>query len=826
MIARLIFNVRWAFRSYLRTPGLTITLLLTLALGVGATLATFSLVDALLLRSLGGVVHPNELVRIAAADDRNELLRVTSMMRDSIREMPAFAGVCGVNTPGGVVTIGDRVAFEGLLQVSGDCFGVLGAKPLLGRLLTPDDERGRTPVAVITYDFWRREFGGSADVLGQALGIDGAPFTIVGVTEPAFRGLSTAFPPSVMVPITATLRSSSGLYWTDVVARRAPGVSVEQARLQVESAWPRLKESSGLTPKTSAATRQRLEASRAFVADMSTGIETTLRPKFEQPLLLTFGLSVLMLGICCANVANLLSARSLARRSERAMRAALGASPGVLWSQSVIEVLIPVLAGVLLAIPLAHVLTVVLVDVLRTSYLELQMSAMWDSRVALFLAAIVVLITFTTGLIHLVSARREWSLADALRASARTTTGRYGRTRRLLVVAQIAVSVVLVGSAGRFVRTLEKYYEVDPGFAVNSAMATLLLPVPGASPAADGGYYEELLTRLEAVPGVRAASVATWMPLGAAFSDNVERIPSAAGETPTSAAIWSVSDRFFESMGIALKEGQTFTRTNRPRGSAAAAPDRPGGENNSGRTAILSESLAKSLFPGTNAIGGRVRVGADSNQDATVVGVAADARLAKPQETQRPVLYLNYWDHPQGSPFLFVRAADNRPERLAEAVRSAVRAGGREFPLWMRTLSAQWGVALMQERLLAGTSVAFGVLGLVIAAIGLFGLLSHYVTSRRTEIGIRMALGAGRGDISRLFMREVAGLLVLGCVSGGILLFLISRIFAGLFFGVASANPLMLTLAFALIGLVALLSVWVPLRRATSIDPLIVLRAE
>lgn len=491
-----------------------------------------------------------------------------------------------------------------------------------------------------------------------------------------------------------------------------------------------------------------------------------------------------------------------------------------------IEVLIPVLAGVLLAVPLAHVLTAVLVEVLRTSYLELQMPAMWDSRVALFLAAIVVLITFMTGLMHLMSARREWSLADALRASSPTTTGRYGHTRRVLVVAQIAMSVVLVASAGRFVRTLEKYYDVDPGFALDSALATLLLPVPGAPPTTDGGYHDELLTRLEATPGVRAASVATWMPLGAAFSDNVERIPSAAGETPTSAAIWSVSGRFFESMGIALKEGQTFTRTTRPRGGAGAAPDRPAGGNDGSRTAILSESLAKSLFPDTNAIGGRVRVGADSSQDATVIGVAADARLAKPQEIQRPVLYLNYWDHPQGSPFLFVRADDDRPELLAETVRTAVRAGGREFPLWMRTMSTHWDVALMQERLLAGTSIAFGLLGLVIAAVGLFGLLSHYVTSRRSEIGIRMALGAGRGDISRLFMREVAGLLVLGCVSGGILLFLTSRVFAGLFIGVAPADAWLLSLGFALIGLVALLSVSAPLRRATSIDPMIVLRSE
>lgn len=822
MISKLILDIRWAFRSYLKTPGLTITLLLTLTLGVGATLASFSLVDALLLRPLGGVVRPQELVRIAPIDDRNELLRATSMMRDSIRELPAFNGVCGLNTPGGVVTIGDRVTFEGLLHFSSDCFSVLGVKPVLGRVLTPEDERGKAPVAVITYDFWRREFGSSADVLGQELGIDGAPFTIVGITEPAFRGLSTAFPSSIIIPITSPLRGSSGLYWTDVVARRAPGVSVEQARAQIESAWPHLKQASGLTSKTSAATRQRLEDSRALVAPMSTGIETVLRPKFQQPLLLMLGLSALMLVICSANIANLLAARSLARRSERA---ALGASASRLWWQSVIEILIPVSAGVLLAVPLAQMLTVVLVDVLRTSYLELEMSTMWDSRVALFLAAIILFITFTTGLMHLISVRRQFSLADALRASAPTTSGRYGRVRGVLVVAQIALSVVLIGGAGRFVRTLEKYYEIDPGFSVDSVLATLLLPVPGRTPGAYGPYYDELLTRVEATPGVRSASVANWVPLGASFSDGVHRVPAATGETPVSAAIWSVSDRFFESMGIALKEGEAFRRTVRARGSAGSASERVG-ESDVGHTAILSESLARRLFPDTSAIGGRVHVGSDSSQDATVVGVAADARLAKPQEKQLPVLYLNYWDNPQGSPFLLVRADDNRPERLADGVRSAINAGGREFPLWMRTMSAHWGVALMQERLLASTSVAFGLLGLVIAAVGLFGLLSYYVTSRAIEVGIRMALGAGRGDILRLFIREVASLLVLGCMSGGILLVLISRVFARLFFGVAPADPLMLGFAFALIGLVALLSVWVPLRRATSIDPLIALRAE
>lgn len=825
MISRLLYDIRWAFRSYVRTPALTITLLLTLMLGAAATLATFSLVDALLLRPLGGVARAEELVRIAPADDRGELMRVTSMMRDSIRELPAFAGVCGVNTPGGVVTTGDRVSFEGLLHVSGDCFAVLGTRPLLGRLLTPDDERGKTPAAVITYDFWRREFGGRNDIIGQSLGIEGTPFTIVGVTEPAFRGLSTAFPSSITIPITALGRASSSLYWSDVVARRASGVSLDQARVQLESAWPQLKAGAGLSAKTSPATRQRFEGSRAFVASMSTGIETVLRPKFERPLLLTFGLSLLMLVICCANVANLLAARSLARRSERAMRAALGASSGALLRQYVIETMIPVVAGVLLAVPLAYALTVFLINVLQTSYLELELSAMWDLRVVLFLAAIVFIVTLATCLMHLFSVRRQRSLADALRTTARTTTGRYGQMRRIMVVAQIALCFVLVGSAARFVRTLENYYRVDPGFAVDSTLAAQLLPVPGTPSTAAGSYYEDLLRRLEAIPGVRSASVANWIPLGASFKDKVQRIPS-TDEAPTSAAIWSVSDRFFDSIGIEMKEGSLFRRTIRPSGPEKTAQAPAGTESGGARTAILSESLAKSLFPEGTAIGAKVRVGDDGDQDATVIGIVADARLVKPQESPVPVLYLNYWDDPQGSPYLFVRSVTGPPEHLAETVRKEVRSDGREFPLWMRTMSSQWEVALMQERLLAGTSLAFGGFGLLVAAVGLFGLLSYFVTSRKTEIGIRMALGAGRAQISRLFIREVAVCLVLGCVSGAILLFLISKVFAGLFFGIAPANVLLLSLAFGLILVVTLVSVWVPLRRAISIDPLKALRTE
>jgi hypothetical protein len=227
IVERLRYDLRWAARSCTKTPGLTLTIVVTVALGVGASLASFSLVNTLLLRPIGGVVRPGELVRIAAADAEDYLLPVTSVMRESLGQLPAFTGVCGVNTPGGAVTLGDRVASVGLLHFSGGCFDVLGVKPRLGRLLTAEDDRGRTPVAVATDDFWRRDLGGTPDVLGRTIDIGGHSFTIVGVAEPAFRGLSTAFPSSLVVPISAARRTSPDVYWSEVVARRAPHASCQ-----------------------------------------------------------------------------------------------------------------------------------------------------------------------------------------------------------------------------------------------------------------------------------------------------------------------------------------------------------------------------------------------------------------------------------------------------------------------------------------------------------------------------------------------------------------------------------------------------------------------
>jgi putative ABC transport system permease protein len=807
-------DLRGAIRSQLATPGLTIAIVLTLALGVAASLATFALLNGLLLRVIGGVERPHELVRIAALTEQGDLLRVTSAMGRSLGELPAFAGVCALNTPGGVVAVNDRVTFEGILHFSGDCFNVLGVKPALGRLLTADDDQRRAPVAVVTYRFWEQALGSAPDVVGRTIAIDGAPFTIVGVMDPAFRGLSTAFPSSIAIPALTT-RPGSDLYWSDIIGRLAPGVPIPQARIQVETAWPELKRIALSTARMTATTRQRLEASRAFVGDMRTGIESVLRPRFEQPLLLTFGLSLLMLAICGANVANLLVARTVARQRDRAMRSALGASPLAVWWQATLEAIIPILAGCALALPAAHFLTIALLDTMRVSYLELDPASPWDMNVVLFVTAAVGLILVGVSVAHAAHLRGQESLVDMLRASTVNTSGRSRRIRRLLVAGQIALTVMLVGGAGGFSRTLAQHYAEDAGFSA-SVLATLLMPVPGGSaPALNGAYYEDLLARIEAIPGVRAASLSTWMPLGAAFKDTVQEVPASPG-SPASAAIWSVGDRFFDAVGIDLVEGHTFRRAHRAAGGQPAAA----------ATAILSKSLAEQMFPGTSAVGRRVRVGAaPQGQDLIVVGVARDARLGRPQDAEHAVLYLNFWDSPDDSPYLLVRSHD-RPELLSNAVRDALREDGRQFPLWMRTMTTQWEVALMQERLLAGTSIVFAIVALLITAVGLYGLLSHYVSSRRRELGIRMAIGARPGGIARLLMGEVAVLFLAGALAGCLALFAVGQILAGLIVGAARVDPALLATTLSVVLVVAVVSLWFPFRRALSVDPLIALRSE
>jgi putative ABC transport system permease protein len=830
ILDRLAAIARGAMRSHRRAAGLSATIVVTLTLGIGVSLATFSLVSALLLQPIAGVPRPGELVRLSAATREGGAFPLPSLMLDPVRELPAFASVCGVSTPGSVVIAGNNVFYEGRLDFSGDCFGVLGLTPHIGRLLTSSDERTRSRVAVVTYDFWQRALSGTPDALGQTLEIDGERFTVVGVTKPAFRGLMRAFPSSLAIPAESARHKLSFRWCEQFLARRREGLSFQDARVQVETAWPQLKTSAGLLAESSSSMQKGFATSKPIVAEMSTGIENSMRTPFQPPLLLTFGLSLLMLAICAANAANLLVTRALTRQREFAVRLALGAGRWDRCWQSAAETLTLVLASALFALPLARGIIVGLLDVLRLSYWRLDVHlAWWSPGVAIFLAVIVVLTTIAGSVAQVAVSHSAQPLAELARGATRSGV-RHNRPRRLIVTAQIAVTVLLVGSAAIFFRTMKQYYAIDPGFAVDSVLASQLIPLHGDNGDSLFGsaYYEDLLARIEAIPGVRAVSLTTWLPLGGpSRAQEIQTIPPTPG-LRGAATVWTVTDRFFESAGIALRDGSTFRRTR----SVTPDPTRGGQPNGPvvfAQTAILSESLATRLFPKGGAVGARVRVGVDQEtSDVLVVGVVADARLARPQARQAPIVYLNYWENPaaQRSPYLLARAADDRPERLAPSISTAVRVGGREFTLWTRTIATQWNVALMAERLLAGVSGVFGVMAVIIMAAGLFGLLSHYVTTRQVEIGVRLAVGARAQDVVGLLFRELSMLLVAGSVAGVALLLATSRVSAMLLLGVGPLDPSLIGLAVVLVVIVALMALVLPLRRATAIDPLIALRSE
>jgi predicted permease len=622
-------------------------------------------------------------------------------------------------------------------------------------------------------------------------------------------------------------RTPSGVFWCDVVARLAPGVSLERARAEVATVWPQLQANAGLPANTPGSARERLRSSRAFVGSLRGGFENVLRPTFGQPLLITFGLSVLMFAVCGANAANLLVAHGLARRREQTVRSALGASRSDLWRRTAVEVGLLMLSGMILAVPLAHAIAIALVDTLRSSYLELDLPSLWNWRAAAFLVVTIAASTVLVTLLSSVNVRRDTSLAHALRTSGRVSG--YGRSRRLLLAAQIALAVMLVCSASTFVRTLQQYYAVDPGFAVKSVLAVPLAPLPGATPSAPAApYYDTLLTRVQALPNVRSAGLSSWIPLGGPSRTETIESRVSPGSSGAAGVVWSVTDSFFTATGIPLIEGDGFVK-------AIAAPavlpgsQTPDDAGPVARTAILSASLARRLFPRGGAVGASVTVGADrETRDVRIVGVAADARLGKPQAGQAPVIYLNFWEdrRAQRSPYLLVRAHDNAPGQLASAVAAAVKAEGREFALWTRTLSTQWDAGLTRERLLAGTSAALGLIGLTIAAVGIFGAVNHYVSNRRLEIGIRLAIGANGGDIARLLVAEVALLVGAGLLAGLASLFASQRAFASLLTGLDTVEPWVLAVTLFGITLVCLFALLLPLRRALRIDPLIALKAE
>jgi putative ABC transport system permease protein len=796
-------DVRQAARSLARSPAATVVAAVTLALGVGATTAMFSIIRAVLLRPLT-FADPERLVA-AAATSPPRMVGVVSTpdFSDWRRQSHSFADLCGYSTwPGFSLASGDRPEHLPGARVSPRLLAALGARPLLGRSFLPEEELpGRDKVVILGEALWRRRFGGAPEVIGSRVTISGEPRTVVGIVPawlhfPPDEKVSQLFTP--LVPSPAQARSR-GNHWMHVVGRLRDGVSVAQAQAELDGIARQLA-------------RQFPDTNEGRGV-LLTPLRTQLVGRVREPLWILFGAVVLLLLIACVNVANLLLARAISRWRETAVRVALGAGGWRLARRFLAEGLLLALLGGACALPVAWaglrlVLALAPRDLPRLDEVTL------DFRVLAFgLAA-----ACGTGLLF--SLAPIWQAGrlqagELLRAGTRASAGVRGhRLRGLLVMAEMALSLLLLAGAGLLLRTLWNLSRVDPGVHA-SGVLTAELDLPAArydTPARITSFYARLLARLAALPGVRASGMISLLP-ARDWGWNSSLSIVGAPPMPSSFDAWveerPVSPGYFAALGIGLVRGRLPADSD-----AAGAP----------LVLAINEAAARRFWPGGDPLGARVMIGGDG--PLRVVGVVRDVHNAGVARTPLPEAYFPYAQDGNRSMTLVLRTA-GEPLALVAALRRAVAAEDRELPLdKVTTMEEVLAAAIGPKRFQAAVLGMFAFLAASLAAIGLFGLLGYLVVQRRHEIGVRLALGATAGEVRRLVLGEALRLVLPGLALGLAGAAALRRLFGSLLFGVGPLDvPTLVAVALGLAA-VALLACLAPVRRAVRVDPLIALREE
>ena len=819
-------DVRYALRGYRKTPAFTAVALVTLTLAIGANAAIFSLLNALVLRDLP-VRDPASLVQLTTSTRSSQEAGLSySMLRTIAREQRVFSsviawwGFAGLNVDtGGELTTGMVTA------ATGNMYDELGLRPAAGRLLEPADmtldPASANGVVVLGYSFWRRHFNGDPAIAGRTVRIENVPFTIVGVAPAGFTAFGLTSEPDLTVPLTArpllngrpipSIATSPALSYL-VVGRLKPGVTLEQARAHLTTLWPAVREAA-LPPDYTGARRADFLATRLSVASGAKGSETSLRDRFTQPLLVVLGIAALVLVIACVNLASLLLSRAAARSREAAIRLALGASRWRLARQMLTEGVLLSIAGGACGILAAGWVCRALTALIFEEYLS---TVLFDGRPdARVIAATAATATLTGVVFSAVPAWRATrrSVAESVSASSRTSTAS-GSIGRWLVAAQIALSLVLLAAAGVLVRSLGAARSVQSGIERSD---DVLVAYPwGRAGGFDGvdndTYYPDLLRRVAAVPGVGRVSASLLKPgTGGAYLDLVApAAETAILERGAPSQRTPVAPAFFDAVGIPIVKGRDFTWRDNSR---------------AGRVAILSESLARRLFGERDPIGQRVNVGLQpERRDVEVIGVAADARLYSVKSPNLLAVYTAALQDPQANfKCLVIRAAGLvSPRDLKRAVESF----GRENLDRMVTLRYITERALLQERLTAMCSTFFGALALLLAAIGVYGLMSYAVAQRQREIGIRVALGAAAPRVMAEILRDGLAVAGTGAAIGFAAALGAVQLVRSLLFGVTPYDPTTLAAAPLSLIVIAALACVVPARRAARVDPMIVLRAE
>jgi predicted permease len=810
-VQTLFQDLRFGVRLLRRSPGFAAVAILMLGLGIGANTTIFGWVNSVLLTPIPGAADQGRLVSIGQTF-RGQTITLSYPdyveYRDQSRLLSGIAGRDDQAVHLTVDGVPERVWSE---IVTGNFFDVLGVPAALGRTFLPEEDRtpGAAAVAVISHGLWQRRFGGDPAVVNREVEINKHPFTIVGVAPPGFQGSQTAIAYDIWIPMMMqpTLMpggdrlSSRGNHWMTVFGRLAPGATVAQVREELEAITRRIAEQ---VPDYKG-----FGASAGYLRDSSDGAIGVLRPV----LLALAVVAALVLLIACANLANLMIVRSAVRRREIAIRLSIGASRRRVVRQLLTESLLIAAGGAVLALIIARLTAGMLVLFAPPTEFTIAIDVPLDGRVFAFttIAALVTAVLF--GLMPAVQA----SSSDYTTALKEGTPGAGASRRRLrdaLVVAEVSLSLALLMSAGLCVRSMQKAQEFDPGFNPSGVLLASLDLFPAGYTTDTGRvFFDQLLERLRALPGVEAVTLSRRVPLGFSGSSSssvqVEGYAPAQGES-MSVALNQVGPDYLRTMQIPLAQGRDLAPTD---GRDAPA------------VAVINETMAKRFWTGRDPIGGRFRFGATGTW-FTVVGVAREVKFNTLTERPRPFAYLPVLQAYYPAVAIHVRTTGD-PGTLAPAVREAVRALDPSLPVYStRTLAAHTGAATFQQRMAGSLLSVFGGLALVLAVVGLYGVVAFVVGQRTREIGVRMALGAPPSAVFGQVLRYGLKLTVIGAAIGLGVAFGVAQALKALLFGVEAYDPLTLAVATVVLGASAGAACLVPALRAMRVDPVRALRYE
>jgi predicted permease len=809
----LLQDLRYAGRVLRKSPLFTGVAILTLALGIGLNTAVFSAVDSMLLRPLPGVPDASRLVQLFRTWPGYPYGATSPGFYFDMRARSAdvFSGIAVWDFAPLNLAAGGRTERIVAQMVSANFFATLGIRAERGRTFTPDEDSkpGAHPIAVLSHAGWQSVFGGDPQIVGRTVLLNGHRYTIVGVAPPAFRGPVSIVVPVLWVPLMqiAEIDPSRERHLEDrnnnylnVVARLQPGVTIQRAQDRMKAIVNELRELYPNDYKDAGVLL--LSQSEAGIHPRFHGTEVALSS-------VVMAVVVLLLLIACVNVANLFLARARDRGREMAVRLSLGASRGRLVRQLLTESLVfSLLAGA--AGLLVGWGVIALVNRIRLPIdFPFDPDLRLNATVLLFTLATALVTGMLFGLVPALQATRP-SLVPALKGEA-AAGGSRSRMSRPLVVAQVALSLVLLVCSGLFVRNLRAATTLDKGFTSDNLLLAGLDPaMNGYNHARVDEVYRRLLARLREMPGVKAVALAEQVILGLGNSDTGIEVP---GYTPAknesmNVAYNVVTPDYFAALNMKLLRGREFSASD---------------DSSSARVLIVNQRFVDRFMPGQDVVGKRVRVG---GEDRTIVGVAATAKYHSLGEAPISYMYFPLSQNWHASLAIHIRTTGD-PAAFAPRLRAEVAALDPDLPLSdVRTMSNFLGIALFPARIVGAVLGVFGFLGLVLAAVGVYGVMSYSVSQRTREIGIRMAVGAAREQVVRLVMRQGMQLVVIGTVIGIAGALLAARFLRGILYGSSTIDAVAFTTVPLVLLSVAMLAIWIPARRAASVDPMKALRSE